>query len=236
MTLELIDPPGIWIRAEYHDADMVIVRDVIEEDCYRIRDLPRPIHFAVDIGAHIGTFTIALAGQRPEAKIAAIEANELNLACLLHNVSRLAKIQHAACTHETKVDLLSTVFPGSTNTGGSFVAPAGSDACRRMVNADEYRPAGSVPTIKLETILVEFGWPRIDVLKLDCEGSEFSILENAACLDRVGVIVGEQHDEKRFARLVERRFPRDCWTLDILRSGTPGLFRLSRPDWWNMES
>ena len=93
-----------------------------------------------------------------------------------------------------------------------------------------------MPTITLDTIFNEMRWPRIDLLKLDCEGSEFSILEHANCLDRVGVIVGEQHDEKRFRRLVNRRFPRSDWTLDVLRDGTPGLFRLSRPEWWNMAS
>ena len=249
MTLEFVDPPGVWIRTEYHDADMVIVRDVIEEDCYRIRDLPRPIHFAMDIGAHIGAFSVALSRQRPESKIACVEANPANIECLKKNavsvamsadrqgrqVEPLAIVSPCACTYAGHVRLLSSVFDGTQNTGGSFVEPFTKHAWKQLPNAHEYRDAGNVRSRTLDSLLDDvIRWPQIDVLKLDCEGSEFSILEKARCLDRIGVIVGEQHDEKRFAELVERRFPRDEWTLDILRGGTPGLFRLSRADWWNM--
>ncbi len=233
-TLEYHEDVGLWLRAEYRQADRVIADDVIRDDCYRVDDLPRPIHYVLDIGAHIGAFAVRMRKARPEARICCVEANPENAAALCRNVSGFAAVRIAACTYEDEVELLSTVWPGTANTGGSFVEPAGSDHWRRLPNADEYRPAGRVPTVTIESLLDELGWPRIDVLKLDCEGSEFSILAGTRSLDKIGVIVGEYHSEPRFRRLVRARFAPKQWTRDILRPGTPGLFRLSRPNWWNM--
>jgi hypothetical protein len=68
---------------------------------------------------------------------------------------------------------------------------------------------------------------EIDILKLDCEGSEFSILENTTMLDRIRVIVGEYHDKPRFEKLVAERFA--DWKLRILHEGEPGAFWLLNP-------
>jgi methyltransferase FkbM-like protein len=81
-----------------------------------------------------------------------------------------------------------------------------------------------LPTVTLEQIIVEQHLDRIDVLKLDCEGSEFSILENTTSLDRVGAIIGEYHGRDRFMELVARRFA--DWQLRIIRDGDPGTFWL----------
>jgi methyltransferase family protein/methyltransferase FkbM-like protein len=71
------------------------------------------------------------------------------------------------------------------------------------------------------------GLERIDVLKLDCEGSEFSILDHTTSLDRIGAIVGEYHGRERFLELVARRFA--DWEFRILREGDIGTFWLINP-------
>jgi hypothetical protein len=92
---------------------------------------------------------------------------------------------------------------------------------------DEYWLDGRpLPTITLEQIIAEHHLERIDVLKLDCEGSEFSILENTTSLDRIGAIVGEYHGRERFLELVSRRFA--DWEFRIVRDGDPGTFWLVR--------
>ena len=52
------------------------------------------------------------------------------------------------------------------------------------------------PTITIEEICSKYHFPRIDVLKLDCEGSEFSILENCD-LSLLRMVVGEYHHEEQ---------------------------------------
>jgi FkbM family methyltransferase len=60
--------------------------------------------------------------------------------------------------------------------------------------------------LTLGELMAEHGLERIDVLKLDCEGSEFSILGRTTVLDRIGLIVGEYHGREAFQKLVVERF------------------------------
>ena len=216
------------VRRGHRQADMVIVRDVYLDDCYGVTELPLPPRYVVDVGAHIGTFARRVRRRTGRCRIVCVEANSANLPALEANVGEFAHIVSAACSYEAgEVGLLSTVFPGSDNTGGSTVVPLGGPAWRRKAARPCYRPGCAVPKITLEEIRRRFDLPRIDLLKLDCEGSEFDILEHC---DLTGIeqIVGEYHDRERFHRLLERRF--GGWPFRLVREGPMGLFFLRRKD------
>lgn len=227
----LIVDGDCWVREKFREQDMVIIRDVYAEDCYRLCDLPQPPQFVVDVGAHVGAFARACRRRSTHTRIACVEANAENIPCLERNVAAFGRVFWSACTYEPgDVGLASTVFDGSENTGGSTVLPIGSEGWTGRRNGSRYqldhRP---LPKCTLERIIAETGWPRIDLLKLDCEGSEYSILENAD-LDRlqISTIVGEYHGGMdRFQALVQKRFASD-WKIEILKGGDIGLFRLRR--------
>lgn len=211
------------VRREHRAADLVIVRDVYQEDCYRAADL-RPPRYVVDVGAHIGTFARLAHRRWPRAAIACIEPHPDNLEALGANVGDFAHIVPAACTYQPgPLKLLSSIFEGSDNTGASRVVPEAA-ATPRPGYADQ--PL-AVDTITLEGLVERLGWPRIDVLKLDCEGAEESILA-AADLDRlrVRVIVGEWHDPATFQKMLQRFA--SGWRIEIMRPGDNSLFRLTR--------
>ena len=88
----------------------------------------------------------------------------------------------------------------------------------------DFRP---MRTLTLEDLMQEHGFESIDILKLDCEGSEFSILWKTRSLDRIGLIVGEYHGREKFDRLVAKRFA--DWHLRILGDGELGTFWLTNP-------
>jgi hypothetical protein len=88
----------------------------------------------------------------------------------------------------------------------------------------DFRP---LRTLTLEDLMRQYGFDHIDILKLDCEGSEFSILGNTPSLGHIGLIVGEYHGEARFKELVADRF--EGWELKILNSGELGTFWLVNP-------
>jgi FkbM family methyltransferase len=222
----LIVDGDCWVRREHHAADMVIVRDVYLEDCYGVASLPNAPQFVIDVGAHLGAFTRRVRERTAHAQVACIEANPTNLPALRANAGAFAHLFAAACHYEPgELALFSTVFPGSDNTGGSAVARVGSPTFDRLASDGRYRYAGRVEAVRLEAIAAGLSWPRIDLLKLDCEGSEFEILEHCD-LSLLRWIVGEQHDEARFAELMAQRFA--GWNVRILRAGTPGLFWLWR--------
>ena len=84
-----------------------------------------------------------------------------------------------------------------------------------------------IATFTLELLMEKHNFDRIDVLKLDCEGSEFSILGRSPSLSRIGLIVGEYHGRERFHQLVRDRF--SAWRLRILQDGELGTFWLTNP-------
>ncbi|MGE0609280.1 MAG: FkbM family methyltransferase [Pirellulales bacterium] len=212
-----------WLRAEHRAADAAVIREVYLDDCYRCGELAARPRTIVDIGAHIGAFARRIHGQFPRAELVCVEANPANIAALQANAGPFATIIPAACTYERQPQqLLSTVFAGSANTGASRLTPEGNWSWDRSA----YRPAGRVHAVTLEALQDERGWRRIDLLKLDCEGSELSILEQCD-LSRIGQIVGEYHGREAFDRLIRRRF--FDWRLRTSGQGEIGLFWLSPP-------
>jgi FkbM family methyltransferase len=228
-----------WIRTNNAEQDLVVVQDVAEHDCYQVADLPMTGPVVVDIGAHIGCFARRFHERHPLARIIAVECCPENMAALRKNVGAIATVVQAAVTYDADVALMNAVFPHCVTTGGSTIIarqqlqdqlaagtlPAAADdhALAAGYWAD-FRP---LATVTLEQLLERYGLDHIDFLKLDCEGSEFSILGHTTMLDRIGVIVGEYHGKERFMQLVQTRFA--AWTLRILKDGDLGVFWLTNP-------
>lgn len=224
----------ISVRPEFAQPDIAVIDDVLVHDCYRVVDLPSPVETAIDVGSHIGAFAARLLWRFPRCRLVCVEANSMNEEALRATLrGTTAEVEISACYYGCdEVELLNTLVPGGSNTGGSFVQPIGSEHWNSLPNRYEYQPAGRCRTVTIETLMGRYGFERLDLLKLDCEGSEMNIFEHAP-LERIGCIVGEWHDGDGFPAMVARHFKN--WTFDVLRDDTPGLFRLSRQDWWNMK-
>ena len=203
----------VWIRNASYQEDLFIVNEQMNNE-YRLDALPIVPRVIVDVGAHCGYFAYECWKRWPHSVLACIEPVVENAALIVPNAPT-AVVHVAACTYESEPVRLAIGDSKSLgHTGGSHI-----------VGCD--RPAGSrtVARITLDEICDQVG--DIDLLKLDCEGSELSILEHAQCLDRVRMIVGEWHDREAFLGVVHRRLPH--WTLEVLRDGECGIFWLRRP-------
>jgi FkbM family methyltransferase len=234
----LVFTRNFWVRVNNAKQDLVVVQDIAEEDSYRIDEIPMPRPVIVDVGAHIGCFAKRVHQRNPLARIVAVECCPENVPVLRKNTSGFAEIVQAAVTYEEDVALMNAVYPDCVTTGGSIVAPR--ETIRSRLAAGElteqsdqrgeseyWADLRSMETVTLEDLMTRFRLPRIDVLKLDCEGSEFSILGETPSLDRIGLVVGEYHGRERFHRLVSERFA--AWELRILREGELGTFWLANP-------
>jgi FkbM family methyltransferase len=218
--------------------DCDVLREVVHGDCYGLRGLPRwgEETFVVDVGGHIGSFVRTLAALQPRARVVSIEACPENYAILSANCGQVdgamtAKAMHAAvCYRKGPVRLLNSILDGGTATGGSRVVTDEEVAAAEW--GHQYRlDERKIVRTTLEAVMAAHGKKRIDLLKLDCEGSEFDILEHSAAVrdGAVSVIVGEYHGEERFRRLVAERFA-EGWDVTVRPpgGGSIGYFEMRR--------
>jgi FkbM family methyltransferase len=139
----------------------------------------------VDAGANIGTASLWFAGRAPRARILAIEPGPTALAQLRRNLADNGL--------ESRVDVVAAGLGGKN--GKAFLQETPSSVLSHVVEYPE--GAQEIELRRLEEILDENGLDEVDVLKLDCEGSEFDILlsSSPATLRRIGAIVGEWHPQ-----------------------------------------
>jgi FkbM family methyltransferase len=231
----LVKHGEFWIREDNAEQDLVIVRDIYEEDAYRTNLLSDTggRQVVVDIGAHIGCFAKLWHKKNPKAEIICVEACPENIDALQANVGEFAQVVHAACTYETgEVGLLNAVHPNCESTGASAVLPIDRLYDTRVWQTGyRYRPdLRPLPKVTLEDLMNRLGADHIDVLKLDCEESEFSILANTPSLRKIRMIVGEYHGEARWNAWREKVMA--GWQYGHMFSdarGLTGLFHYANP-------
>lgn len=145
-------------------------------DCYHLGYLKRKlkrVNSIVDVGANQGMFLIAARQYFPNAKISAYEPNELLKDILDYNANQLdSKVFYEAvmkndCTvnlNFTDSDLATTAFQSEN---------------------------GNVIGSSLKKVIGRNG--PIDILKLDCEGAEWELLEDVDSWKQVKSLAMEYH-------------------------------------------
>lgn len=194
---------GLWVNEDRVVADEGALKEAYADDVYGIRDL-KDVEFALDIGAHVGGASALLHDCFPNAFIVAVECCPDNIPCLTANVGAFATVVQAAVTYETAdVVLASTVYEGCRTSGSSVVVTREQWDARQVPwtwdHEDYHLDPGHLRKITIEQILDMFVLTRVDFMKLDCEGSEISILQYCRSLDKIQTIAGEYHDPKAFA-------------------------------------
>lgn len=226
------DGHGVWIREGiFGRFDMNVVNEVIAVDGYftKLRPSIGEGEVVVDIGAHIGTFATMWHRKNPGSTIACVEVCPENLVALSANVSRIATVIQAACTYDPgELALLNSIKEDGTATGGSVVAAKSVVEECGIQHGEYWKDYRRVAKVTLEDIMKMLNVDRIDVLKLDCEGSEFSILGNTPSLHRIRFICGEYHGRARWDEFRSKRF--QGWAYGHMRAGGDlGIFHLENP-------
>ena len=144
----------------------------------------------VDVGANIGAFTV-YAKESGASKILAFEPNSEAYKVLERNV-RENGFQQSVEIHKRAVAFLS---------GQTVYIPRSSSPYNKISGQEEAQVnVEAVRTMSLEEIISQVG--RVDLLKLDCEGAEYSILLNSdkQILNKVDNIRMELHHSKKHSR------------------------------------
>jgi FkbM family methyltransferase len=167
--------------------DEAMFRHLTTHNEYELPDRFEPDQTIVDIGLHIGGFSY-LALSRGARRVYGYEAEPGNVLCARQNLAefgeRATVIHKAVWRSDIPAGRLPlTLSDDAPNTGGNSVL---------------WESTGpTVEAIALDDALLqatEAGRRRVNLLKIDCEGSEFPILLTARRLDLVDRIAGEFHE------------------------------------------
>jgi FkbM family methyltransferase len=150
--------------------------EIFLEDGYCLSRLSKkPIRNIVDIGANIGFFSVCARHYFPMAAITAYEPNHYLEKYLSAHFSQINAVYHMEAVG-LQAATISLQFSGNE----SIMTTVKEDAhasIRQVSFAEVLRNAGN----------------SIDLLKLDCEGAEWQILEDHASMEHVKWIVMEYH-------------------------------------------
>lgn len=145
------------------------------DDDYNLAKIKtKKISTVVDIGANVGFFSIAARLAFPNAKIFSYEPNNHLKGYLYDNFLEL------------NIELQMNAV--SRDSGRIELHNCGDSNQSRVVSNKE----GSIEMCSLESVIKKTGG-QIDLLKMDCEGSEWSILEDSKLLQKINNITFEYH-------------------------------------------
>jgi FkbM family methyltransferase len=162
----------------------------------------------VDIGAHVGSFTVWAARRAPHARILAVEPNIETFALLQRNIRDNGLQDRVSAVN-------AAVGPAAGTMGLEFM----EHSLGTRLSADGPGKV-MVRVDTLSALLGEAGIDGADMLKMDCEGMEYDVIEGTGAdrLRSIGALACEYHREPG----------RDVTTID--RVLTAAGFRVTRPD------
>jgi len=177
---------SLFRRIFYLLLDRLGIRRLREHSFFAIL-LARPAAVA-DFGAHRGEFLAAFTSEHPISRALLVEADPALAESLKKRFGDKIDIVHAAVIGETKkgpVRFTRSIEPESSSIFREWSAAHGI--------ADEV----TVPTLEFSDAVNRLG-ERIDLIKMDVEGAEIGILENASASDLASCyqLTVEFHDKR----------------------------------------
>jgi FkbM family methyltransferase len=148
--------------------------DLLLDDCYRLRKLPGDLEKVLDIGAHAGLFGLAARLHFPNAEIHSYEPNPKMQSFLSNqaDVGRFLFFNYAVGLVEGRMSL---------------------DTCADTVQTRTHRSEqGEIQCVSFASAVARLNG-AVDLVKLDCEGAEWEILQDEAAWKNVRNLTMEFH-------------------------------------------
>jgi len=214
----LRDSTVLWLRP--FSMDLGIFHEVWDHERYTAGSISTVARdgTVVDIGAHIGLFSVFASRTLHARRIISVEPDPANFELLSRNTSANhieGALVNAAVAGESGER---RIYNNPSNTGGhSFYARGTSSILVR--------------TVSLAELFKSSGVSECSLLKMDCEGAEMEVLENAPdeLLKIISAIALEYHLDAYLPERLERlqkRLERFGFLLEVRPTGkTLGILR-----------
>ena len=144
------------------------VYEVFAEDTYRLEWITQGLSVdahVLDIGAHVGSFSLAIAARVPAGRVDAYEASPTTAGYLQRNI-----------TFSGMTDVIRAHAEAVSDAAGT-IHFADNEMCSPL-NAQSGRFGGhviAVPSITLQTAFQRLDG-RVDLVKIDAEGAEYAMV------------------------------------------------------------
>jgi FkbM family methyltransferase len=184
-TYQIQDDIRLSLRENTTDA--FVVGEVFSLREYEAKGFDiAPTDIVVDIGAHIGVFTVYAARRASKGLVLAYEPFSENFVYLqqnkeINNLSNLKIFNKAVTSTGSNIDL----FISALNT-----------VCHSLYKLGSTKRAIQIQSTTLKDMFEENKLDKINFLKIDTEGAEFDIILNASMdvLDKIDKLIVEYHD------------------------------------------
>jgi FkbM family methyltransferase len=191
-TRDIHTKDGLSITIRQNNMDAGVLAEVwLEREYvrgYNLRD--RPV--VVDVGGFIGDFAIFAVKYLNASRVVVAEPSPANWALLVKNTAANHYTDRITALHMAVTDGRPVMMDVDAPEAGQARVSAYWSPQAKLVE---------VPGISLAKLVIDQGLSDIDLLKIDCEGGEYLILETAPkeLLHRVHNIVFEFHEIQGFS-------------------------------------
>jgi FkbM family methyltransferase len=218
----------VYGRDFYIEAASAQFANAVFQDEYQIQDLrSHDVRTILDIGAHVGSFTVLCHHYWPSAKIIAVEPHPESFELCQRNTAHIPASQllliNAAISKKPGKCLLAS--PVSHSRVSEYVPDLWESLNPR--HRDFGIEVNALTVEQLWTRVKDWGVNEIDLMKLDCEGAEYLIIPELSALgqmSRIGWIRGEWHSRKDNGLLAAFLSQTHAYNIDANLPHEVGLF------------
>lgn len=184
--VDLRTADGLKITMRQNCGDAMTIAEIFLDDSY-VRDVTLPHNpVVIDVGGFIGDFALYAVKRLNARRVIVCEPSPRNWALLLKNIANNG--------YEGRIVPVNKAVTDGRNVMMNIDAPD-EEQCMVSAYHSSERPLSEVPGISLGELLREHAVESVDLLKIDCEGGEYEILESSPSdvLSRIRNIVLEYH-------------------------------------------
>lgn len=178
-------------RIHYVDSLTLIagLQELFVEEIYKVKDWARETPFILDCGANIGLSALYFANTY-NAKVYAIEADPNIFKALSANITTAQAGEIQGVNKAVWVN----------DKGVSFDLEGGYSGQIHQHGSDLVKSSIQIPSVRLRDLIVEFD--KIDLLKLDIEGAENSVIFDCeGVLNKINYVFIEYHSNAKDSQL-----------------------------------